>query len=155
MGAAAAAPKKAMKAMKAKGVSESPPPSPPSISMPINSPGAKPRASGGSLAKLPLEKAMQAFARACGVGLSGGGGRHNVSADAILSSIRQMRSERDLLRKAQKRKEKLAEDVKLRLANEEDLNKEHRSIEESCRALEELDVLGQFLLPLLGFPEPM
>ena len=124
--------------MRSKGVSESPPPSPPSISMPINSPGAKPRASGGSLAKLPSEKAMQAFARACGVGLRGGGGRQNVSADAILSSIRQMRSERDLLRKAQKRKEKVAEDVKLRLANEEDLNKEHRSIEESCRALEEL-----------------
>lgn len=61
-----------------------------------------------------------------------------MSADAILSSIRQMRSERDLLRKAQKRKEKVAEDVKLRLANEEDLNKEHRSIEESCRALEEI-----------------
>ena len=124
--------------MRSKGASESPPPSPPSISMPLNSPGAKARATGGSLTKLTPEKAMQAFARACGVGLSGGGGRHNVSADAILSSIRQMRSERDLLRKAQKRKEKVAEEIKLRLANEEDLNKEHRSIEESCRALEEL-----------------
>lgn len=121
-----------LEAMKAKGISDSPPPSPVPLDLPTVADGKK--HSGPSL---PIEKALLSIARAAGVGRSGGGGREQKAED-ILYAVRVMRAERDELRRIAKAKDKFKEEIAIRLHQESLLQAERQEMEEACNKLEDL-----------------
>ena len=123
-----------IESMKAKGTSDSPPPSPTNVNLPSPSMHAK----KAGLAKMPLEKAVQALARAAGVGRAGGGASGNATPDTVLVAIRQLRSERDELRRLYKKKEKMTEEKKQKLVREEEWRAERPQLESMCHTLEDL-----------------
>ena len=120
-----------LEAMKAKGISDSPPPSPVHLDLPAV---ANKKHKGPSL---PIEKALLSIARAAGVGRSGGGGREQKAED-ILYAVRVMRAERDELRRIVKAKDKFKEEIAIRLNQESLLQEERQDMEESCNKLEDL-----------------
>ena len=120
-----------LEAMKAKGISDSPPPSPVHLDLPAVSD----KKHGGP--SVPIEKALLSIARAAGVGRSGGGGREQRAED-ILYAVRVMRAERDELRRIVKAKDKFKEEIALRLHQESLLQAERQEIEEACNKLEDL-----------------
>ena len=121
-----------LEAMRAKGISDSPPPSPLNLDLPSVLPDKK--YTGPAL---NVEKALLSIARAAGVGRSGGGGREQKPED-ILYAVRVMRAERDELRRLVKAKDKFREEIGMRLENENMLREERGIIEDACNTLEDL-----------------